>query len=56
MQPRERPVLHRTIVINGVDVFYRQAGPPDAPAVLLPHGYPSSSFQFRRFMPALADR
>ncbi|MFD6168492.1 alpha/beta fold hydrolase [Streptomyces coeruleorubidus] len=37
-------------------VFYREAGPPDAPVVLLPHGYPSSSFQYRAFLPALADR
>ncbi|MEU7892915.1 alpha/beta fold hydrolase [Nonomuraea sp. NPDC049152] len=36
--------------------FYREAGPQDAPVVLLPHGYPSSSFQFRNLMPALADR
>jgi pimeloyl-ACP methyl ester carboxylesterase len=50
------PVLHRTINVDAVEVFYREAGPPDAPVVLLPHGYPSSSFQFRHFMPALADR
>src|SRR5688572_31133315 len=56
MQPSELPVLHRTIVVNGVEVFYRETGPRGAPAVLLPHGYPSSSFQFRRFMPRLADR
>ena len=49
-------VKHRTIQIDGVEVFYREAGPPDAPVLLLPHGYPSSSFQFRAFMPALADR
>jgi pimeloyl-ACP methyl ester carboxylesterase len=47
---------HRTIDVAGVKTFYREAGPPDAPVVLLPHGYPSSSFQFRNFMPALADR
>ena len=51
-----RTVSHRRIDIAGVDVFYREAGPGDAPAILLPHGYPCSSFQFRRFMPALADR
>jgi pimeloyl-ACP methyl ester carboxylesterase len=49
-------VRHDTIEINGVQTFYREAGPPDAPVVLLPHGYPCSSFQFRNFMPALADR
>ncbi len=49
-------VKHRTIEIDGVNIFYREAGPPNAPILLLPHGYPSSSFQFRNFMPALADR
>jgi pimeloyl-ACP methyl ester carboxylesterase len=39
-----------------VEIFYRDAGSPNAPVLLLPHGYPSSSFQFRNFMPALADR
>ncbi len=49
-------VCHRHANLDGVDVFYREAGPPGAPAILLPHGYPCSSFQFRNFMPALADR
>jgi pimeloyl-ACP methyl ester carboxylesterase len=49
-------IRHATVSIDGVSVFYREAGPPEAPAVLLPHGYPSSSFQYRNFMPALADR
>jgi pimeloyl-ACP methyl ester carboxylesterase len=49
-------VKHREIEIDGVSIFYREAGPPDAPVVLLPHGYPSSSFQYRNFMPALANR
>jgi pimeloyl-ACP methyl ester carboxylesterase len=56
MQPNITPVLHRTIDINGIEIFYREAGPRDAPVVLLPQGYPASSFQFRHFMPALADR
>ncbi len=38
-----------------MDVFYREAGPPEAPVVLLPHGYPCSSFQYRHFMAALGD-
>jgi pimeloyl-ACP methyl ester carboxylesterase len=54
--PPQLRVHHRTIEIDGVEIFYREAGRPDAPVVLLPHGYPSSSFQFRNFMPALADR
>jgi pimeloyl-ACP methyl ester carboxylesterase len=48
-------VQHVTIEIDGSRVFYREAGPRTAPVVLLPHGYPCSSFQYRRFMPALAD-
>ncbi len=47
---------HRTITIEGVDVFYREAGPADAPAVVLLHGFPSSSNMFRNLIPALADR
>ncbi len=50
------PVFHRTIEIDGIEIFYREAGPPDGPVVLLPHGYPSSSFQYRGFMAALGDR
>jgi pimeloyl-ACP methyl ester carboxylesterase len=47
---------HRTVSIDDIQVFYREAGAENAPVVLLPHGYPSSSFQFRHLMPALADR
>ncbi|WP_328471119.1 alpha/beta hydrolase [Actinoplanes sp. NBC_00393] len=49
-------VAHRRIDVDGIDTFYREAGPAGAPVLLLPHGYPSSSFQFRQLMPALADR
>jgi pimeloyl-ACP methyl ester carboxylesterase len=49
-------VCHRTLNLDGVDVFYREAGAEGAPVILLPHGYPCSSLQFRHFMPALADR
>lgn len=49
-------VHHRRIDINGVDIFYREAGPADAPVLLLPHGYPASSFVYRNLMPLLADR
>jgi len=47
---------HRRIDLDGMSIFYREAGPPDAPAILLPHGYPCSSYEFRNFIPALADR
>jgi len=50
------PVAHRHLDVDGIRTFFREAGPPDAPVVLLPHGYPSSSFQFRHLMPALGDR
>lgn len=41
---------------DGARIFYREAGSPDAPVVLLLHGFPSSSFQYRELMPRLADR
>ncbi|WP_209560027.1 alpha/beta fold hydrolase [Frigoribacterium sp. PvP032] len=49
-------VHHRTVSVDGLDVFYREAGPVDAPVLLLLHGYPSSSHMFRHLIPALADR
>lgn len=49
-------VHYRTARIDGVDVFYREAGPPGAPTLLLLHGFPSSSSEFRNIIPALADR
>jgi len=47
--------IHR-IQADGVNVFYREAGPADAPIVLLLHGFPTSSFQYRELIPRLADR
>lgn len=47
--------IHR-IQADGVTVFYREAGPADAPVVLLLHGFPTSSFQYRELIPRLADR
>ena len=47
---------HRTASIDGIDIFYREAGPADAPVVLLLHGFPTSSHMFRNLIPALADR
>ncbi len=48
-------VRHRRVTIGDVDTFYREAGPEDAPVVLLPHGYPCSSYEFRNLLPRLAD-
>lgn len=48
-------VHHRTVSVDGLDVFYREAGPADAPVLLLLHGYPTSSHMFRHLIPALAD-
>jgi pimeloyl-ACP methyl ester carboxylesterase len=52
----DRTVKHRTIEIDRCRVFYREAGAEDAPVILMPHGYPCSSYAYRNFMPALADR
>lgn len=45
----------KRIEADGVDVFYREAGAPDAPVVLLLHGFPSSSHMYRNLIPRLAD-
>jgi pimeloyl-ACP methyl ester carboxylesterase len=44
------------VAADGVDVFYRAAGDPSAPVVLLLHGFPTSSFMFRELIPRLADQ
>jgi pimeloyl-ACP methyl ester carboxylesterase len=49
-------VFYRTLNVEGLEIFYREAGPRDAPAVLLLHGFPSSSHMFRNLIPLLADR
>ena len=48
-------VAHRMVKIRDLDIFYREAGPKDAPAVLLLHGFPTSSQMFRNLIPALGD-
>lgn len=47
---------YRSMEIDGVDVFYREAGPANAPVVVLLHGFPTSSNMFRNLIPALASR
>jgi pimeloyl-ACP methyl ester carboxylesterase/uncharacterized protein (DUF302 family) len=49
----QQAVLHKTVPIEGLTIFYRETGPVDAPVVLLLHGYPTSSFMYRNLFPAL---
>ncbi len=49
-------ISHRTVTLDGTTIFYREAGDPTAPTLLLLHGFPTSSHMFRNLMPALADR
>lgn len=49
-------VHHRYATVQGRRLFYREAGPADAPVIVLLHGFPTSSFMFRGLIPALADR
>jgi len=47
---------YHTITVEGLDIFYREAGSKAAPTLLLLHGFPTSSHMFRNLIPALADR
>jgi pimeloyl-ACP methyl ester carboxylesterase len=49
-------INYRTAVVDGLNIFYREAGPTDRPAIVLLHGFPTSSHMFRDLIPALADR
>lgn len=48
------PVHYKTVRVNDVDIFYREAGSPGAPVILLLHGFPTSSNMFRNLIPRLA--
>lgn len=48
--------MYRTVEIDEQSIFYREAGSPDAPTILLLHGFPTSSHMFRDLIPVLADR
>ncbi|KIF79608.1 alpha/beta hydrolase [Streptomyces sp. 150FB] len=50
------PTHHKMATVDGQRVFYREAGPGDAPVVVLLHGFPTSSHMFRHLIPALADQ
>jgi len=47
---------YRTATVDGLRIFYREAGRPEAPAMLLLHGFPTSSHMFRNLIPLLAQR
>ncbi len=49
-------VNFRKVDVDGIKVFYREAGPKDAPTILLLHGFPTASHMFRDLIPQLADR
>lgn len=52
---KEHAVQYKTVEIQGVEIFYREAGPKDAPTILLLHGYPTSSHMFRNLIRDLSD-
>lgn len=49
-------INYKTVTIENIDIFYREAGDPDKPTLLLLHGFPTSSHMFRNLIPALADK
>src|SRR6202042_3125218 len=55
-RPMKHPTFYRTIEIDGLSIFYREAGPKDAPTILLLHGLPSSSRMFEPLFARLSDR
>jgi pimeloyl-ACP methyl ester carboxylesterase len=52
---QRNPTLNKTVKVNGVEIFYREAGSKDSPTILLLHGYPTSSHMFRNLMNDLSD-
>jgi pimeloyl-ACP methyl ester carboxylesterase len=56
MQTNPNRTRYKTRQVGEVEVFYREAGPADAPVILLPHGFPTASHMFRDLIPLLADR
>src|SRR4051795_2018262 len=49
-------IRYRTVDVDGYEIFYREAGDPSRPALLLLHGFPSAGHMFRDLIPLLADR
>ena len=56
LRSSRRSISYHKVDIRGLDIFYREAGPADAPTVLLLHGFPSSSRMWEPLMPLLADK
>ncbi len=56
MNPTQRQTMHRSVEIDGLEIFFRESGPSDAPTILLLHGFPTSSHMFRNLIPRLSDR
>lgn len=54
--PKHQSTLHKTVKINGVNIFYREAGDQSKPTILLLHGYPTSSHMFRNLITDLSDQ
>jgi pimeloyl-ACP methyl ester carboxylesterase len=52
----EQQVFYRTVKVDGLSIFYREAGPKDAPVILLLHGLPSSSRMFQPLLTRLSDK
>ena len=50
------PMTYNTVTVDGLKIFYREAGPKNAPVILLLHGFPTSSRMYQGLMPLLADR
>jgi pimeloyl-ACP methyl ester carboxylesterase len=50
------PIYYRSVKVHGVSIFYREAGRPDAPTILLLHGFPSSSRMYDPLLARLSDR
>src|SRR6185503_6152739 len=51
-----RQIFNRKVTVDGIDIFYREAGNKANPSLLLLHGFPSSSMLFKNLMIALSDR
>jgi pimeloyl-ACP methyl ester carboxylesterase len=56
LQSSRRAISYHTVDIDGLKIFYREAGSPDAPALLMLHGFPSSSRMWEPLLPLIADK